>query len=104
MLLLLACSGPPADTGGTPNPDGTNTAPTAEVLLAPDVLTAATDIVAAAKPTPFNRKLTTRQILMANAKNCSGARTPCTNVHTVASRRARSAGVYSVCFCRVDAG
>ena len=51
MLLLLACSGPPADTGGTPNPDGTNTAPTAEVLLAPDVLTAATDIVAAASAT-----------------------------------------------------
>lgn len=46
-LLLLACTVKPAPSD-LPNPDGSNTAPVATVVLAPDVLTAATNIVAGA--------------------------------------------------------
>jgi hypothetical protein len=46
-LLLLACTVKPAPSD-LPNPDGSNSAPEASVALAPDVLTAATRIVAAA--------------------------------------------------------
>src|ERR1700722_12499262 len=62
-----------------------------------------TEIVATDSPAPVSRNRKTSARLTRKTANCNGASAPCTTVHRVWSRRARSSGEYRGLFF-ADAG